>query len=410
MKYGEYNVKVEVNGTSNTLEYIDDVGFKLQPIEVGSIKLTYDNKNGSEYPNETWSNKSVYATLLQGNANTIYIIENTLESTKEDYTLSKEGTYKLIVKTDDGVNDPLYKNYIVNIDKTRAEVSSIQVVSPDDGVYKEGQEIQIKVIFSENVYKEYGIIQRDSLDKNSVPVLKIRIGDGEVKTVGYKSNDKNTITYIYTVSTGDNGKVIVDGFEGVVYDIAGNETTLGKQTVSGNNVIADTVAPIITNVTGNPTDWTNQNVTLKIEGAKDAISGLDDKPYSFDNGVTWQTENTKTYEENQDNIIIKVRDRLGNVYTHPAISITKIDKQEPSKPTVTLKLNNVSGSSYTSNTWTNQNVFHIVESSDSLSGILKYQISVNDGEYQDMPDWTTTYNDDKTRYTYIINTDVNSSY
>ncbi len=109
-------------------------------------------------------------------------------------------------------------------------------------------------------------------------------------------------------------------------DNAGNITT---KSVVVNRV--DKTPPTITNVTGNPTAWTKNNVTLTINGATDDGIGLHEQSYSFDNGISWQTENTKTYTMNTNNIIIKVRDALGNTYTNPAISITKIDKTNPTQ-------------------------------------------------------------------------------
>ena len=65
----------------------------------------------------------------------------------------------------------------------------------------------------------------------------------------------------------------------------------------------DKTAPKISSVTGNPTEWTKNNVTLTVN-ASDDLSGL--AAYSFDNGATWQTENTKTYTENTSGIVVKV--------------------------------------------------------------------------------------------------------
>ncbi|MEI3508148.1 MAG: prepilin-type N-terminal cleavage/methylation domain-containing protein [Bacilli bacterium] len=97
----------------------------------------------------------------------------------------------------------------------------------------------------------------------------------------------------------------------------------------------DRTAPTITSVTGNPTAWTKNNVTLTVNGAKDTGSGLNATAYSFDNGATWQASNQKTYTTNTNNIIIKVRDILGNTYTHSSINITKIDKTAPTITSVT---------------------------------------------------------------------------
>lgn len=93
----------------------------------------------------------------------------------------------------------------------------------------------------------------------------------------------------------------------------------------------DKTAPTVISVTGNPTSWTKNNVTLKVNGAADTPSGLHASPYSFDNGATWQAANEKAFSSNQT-VKVKVRDKAGNAYAHTSISISKIDK---AKPTVT---------------------------------------------------------------------------
>ena len=85
----------------------------------------------------------------------------------------------------------------------------------------------------------------------------------------------------------------------------------------------DDEAPTITSVTGNET-W-QKEIKLTIN-AEDNQSGLAYKAYSFDNGQTWQKENTKTYTENTNGIIIKVKDALGNIATYDSIDIDKILK------------------------------------------------------------------------------------
>ena len=82
--------------------------------------------------------------------------------------------------------------------------------------------------------------------------------------------------------------------------------------------------PVITSIEGNPSEWTKENVTLKVN-ASDNLSGLAPKAYSFDGGTTWQTENTKEYTENTSNIEIQVRDKAGNISTQ-IVNITKITK------------------------------------------------------------------------------------
>ena len=158
--------------------------------------------------------------------------------------------------------------------------------------------------------------------------------------------------------------------------------TDGTNTKSSISVLVnkfDHTAPTITNVTGNPSNWTKNNVTLTVNGAKDKGdnnvepgSGLANAAYSFDGGATWQASASKTYTSNTSGIVIKVRDRLGNIYTHSDISITKIDKQPPTAPTITGQINS----------WINHyQLIWIANKSSAVSGINRYQycdVSVND--------------------------------
>ena len=89
--------------------------------------------------------------------------------------------------------------------------------------------------------------------------------------------------------------------------------------------VIDDEAPQIRSIEGNVKEWTKNDVRLTIN-AEDNQSGLAYKAYSFDNRQTWQKENTKTYTENTNGIIIKVKDALGNIATYDSIDIDKILK------------------------------------------------------------------------------------
>jgi len=89
--------------------------------------------------------------------------------------------------------------------------------------------------------------------------------------------------------------------------------------------IIDDVSPIIISVMGISDEWKKDNVTLTVN-AEDSISGLSTKAYSFDGGITWQESNSKTYTENTNNIIKKVKDKVNNITTYEKIDITKIIK------------------------------------------------------------------------------------
>ena len=115
-------------------------------------------------------------------------------------------------------------------------------------------------------------------------------------------------------------------------DKAGNVTT---QSVDVNKI--DKTLPGLT-VTGNPENWTNQDVTLA------AASNEDDTliEYSFD-GTRWEKGSTVVVTENR-NVYFKATDKAGNVTTQK-VDVTKIDKVLPAL-TVTGNAEN----------WTNKDV------------------------------------------------------
>ena len=113
-------------------------------------------------------------------------------------------------------------------------------------------------------------------------------------------------------------------------DLAGNQTNLPVTiNVTAPPPPADSTPPVITSITGNPSDWTNQNVTLTINATDNVSLGdLNTPPYSFDDGVTYQYTNNKTFSVNQF-VNIRVRDLAGN-FTNQQVTINKIDKSSPS--------------------------------------------------------------------------------
>ena len=80
----------------------------------------------------------------------------------------------------------------------------------------------------------------------------------------------------------------------------------------------------ITSIEGNPTNWTNKNVQIKVNVKSDK----DILAYSFDGGLTWQDSNIKEIDKNQILEII-VKDVEGNTTPKSIVDITKIDKEKP---------------------------------------------------------------------------------
>ena len=150
----------------------------------------------------------------------------------------------------------------------------------------------------------------------------------EIKNINDQNIEKNEVSIdggttwkIYI------GSITVDKDTTFIARITDGTNTVSSKVITLSNF--DHEGPNITNVTGNPDNkWTNKDVTLTIN-ATDSKSGLADTAYSFDGGTTWQKGNSKTYKSNTNGIVIKVKDKVGNISTYPVIAITKIDKSTP---------------------------------------------------------------------------------
>ncbi|MBR2994064.1 hypothetical protein IKF43_01550 [Candidatus Saccharibacteria bacterium] len=108
------------------------------------------------------------------------------------------------------------------------------------------------------------------------------------------------------------------------YKMSNNAAITYYLTMNGECPFA---APEIVEVVGNPTEWTNQSVVLTVVPDVEK----EENQFSFDGGETWQDSPSKTFDENQDNIEIRIKDTSNNTVSEPEIvSITKIDKTPPS--------------------------------------------------------------------------------
>ncbi len=238
------------------------------------------------------------------------------------------------------------------IDNAAPTLNSIKVTSPVAGMYKAGQNVTIVATFSENI-------------QGSAPVLGLKFGSAVAKgVVGKGTISGNTITYTYTVTSGDNGLLGVNTFTGTALtDLVGNVWSAKVLDNTGNAITADTAAPSAPTITAKKADgtayesgtWTNQNVIITASST-DNISGVSKIEYSYDK-TTWKTDwgttmttsgltstINGTWASNYNTTIyVKATDKLGNESTISSI-VLKQDKLGPTYTSVEIK--NVSTTGY----------------------------------------------------------------
>ena len=234
---------------------------------------------------------------------------------------------------------------------------------------------------------------------------------GTKKNINSKSTDDPDNSYWYKFNIASAVKKWVDGTAnyGVAYvssdansSGAYNWRAFTSRTYSSSamrpytviNYTNDATAPTVTSVTGNPTAWTKNNVTLTVNGAKDNSGGvgLHSTPYSFSTtkgSYNWQSGNTKAFTSNCT-VYVYVRDAWNNIRLVATITINKIDKTAPTAPKVTGAPTN----------WTNQNYTLTASTTESGSGIAGYSFSTQSGTYSWQTGNTKQYPGNGTVYVY----------
>ena len=83
------------------------------------------------------------------------------------------------------------------------------------------------------------------MTESKVPVLKIRFGNGEIRTITNNSNnvkissDGKEITYTYKITSQDKGALNLVSYQGTVYNVAGVSKKIENSILSGKLTIAN---------------------------------------------------------------------------------------------------------------------------------------------------------------------------
>ena len=243
-----------------------------------------------------WTNQDVTLTFVPKDDNIKeYCFDGKCTSSKE-VKVTKNGSYNTYIVDDYG-NKSEEKTYqITNIDKIVPTIVKVSEYTKNNKIY-----LGVTATDDASGVKMYSFDNGKTYSEEStIKVTK----DITIKVIvkDAAGNESKIFTYNYVVATTDNP--------------VNNETE--------EEIPVDTTAPTFTLSKSPSTEWSNSNVTVTVN-ATDDMSGV--KTYSFDNGSTWQTENTKEYTASAD-IKVRVKDNAGNISNYEELSI-KIDKVAP---------------------------------------------------------------------------------
>lgn len=244
-------------------------------------------------------------------------------------------------------------------------------------------------------WKESGITWSNKPGYNSsvasnTRTISSKSTDDSSNSYWYKFNIKNLVQK-WASGTANNGMVFLSSEE---KDGAYNWRAFTSRTYSSSamrpytviNYTNDITAPTIKSVTGNSIRWTNQNITLTVNGYADNSggAGAPSTPYSFSTtkgSYSWQASNSKTFAVNTT-VYIYVRDTVNNIALASTVVINTLDKNAPGTPTV----------SGVPSTWTGSNAKVTVQATDAAatstlaaSGVRYYGFTKTKGS---VTNWT----------------------
>ncbi len=267
----------------------------------------------------TFTSSSVKVEVIAESKNRLheeaYSFDGGMTYQKENHIeVSENKSLEIKVRDEKNNESAVLNEEIQNIDTTKPAILI-------EGSTKSGEETTSNVLLTAVVnpdttpsgYK-YQWYKGSSKIKNATEITYNATSSGSYKVVVTTGSNNSSTSEVYTVkikSTSSGG---------------GSKPSGGNKKPNNNNPSNNNQkVPPVVKVSGNPTKWTAENVTLKISAT--AVNRLHSTAYSFDGGKTYQKENSKTFISNTKGTIV-VRDKRGNK-TKYEFNISKIDKTVP---------------------------------------------------------------------------------
>ena len=271
----ERTVKITFKG-SDVLWYKENTLGNLE--NTALIKVLVNGQDITENVTKTLSDPYEHSERYDSETN-ITVVEYTLTITG----ITGDGALSIVIPENTIEDMAGNKNVAatfstdlsIDADNTKPEYSGLEVVTPENGKYKAGQDIEFKAKFSNEVLYS-NPASTEILTKETAPILKIKFSESSEKTVTCTNVNGNEITYTYKVTSGDNGDLEVVSYIGTIYDRAGNALEINSRVINENNIVADTKAPELNSIKiispENGTYKIGEKITIEAEYSENIYS------------------------------------------------------------------------------------------------------------------------------------------
>ncbi len=343
------------NATLNIVATDSDIAFIK--VNGGVISTNETEVNGIDYIVTENGEYKVEVIDKAGNVSAKKVTVSNIDKTpavisvKPSTTNKTKSLYLLITANDDGITQDQYITSDLNtsgkgnVSVYRNSGSSTLTVNSSDG---NGNTSASKKNYTKCEITENGIYEVKVTDKAQNITRKTILIDNidkinpteKVIYSEYGPTNNNVTATVYfsepvSVSLDNKNSYSKQYFTTYTYDFSENGTkTLNYKDEAGNEKSVelnvqniDKTAPNAPTITGNPTNWTNEDATLNIT-ASDNDGGLGIAEIKV-NGAIVSNTSPATYEVDKNGEYdVEIVDKAGNV-TSQAVNVTKIDKVEP---------------------------------------------------------------------------------
>ena len=340
-----YSVKTKTTDNAGNSSESAELSITTNNLTAGSLTLKHTDANGDAYTVNTWTKDSIYVALTKGSAGTTTYesisgsAQTVAAGTTAATTVTTNGTTTLRVKTTDGMNTVYSQEYIIKIDKEAPTNAAPTVNATTNSLTVTNKQI-------------------DNL--SGIASVQYAIYKGNSWSAWQTSNQFTGLIHntTYKVKTKTTDKV-------------GNASESAENTTAKtSNLVAGTLTLTHNTASGSAytsNTWTKDNVYVALVKASTGTTTYESITGSAQSVGSGTTADTTVNTNGTTTLRVKTTDGTNTVYN--SNYVIKVDKAKPTAGTLTMKLGSSTGNAYTSNSWTNQNVWlHKNDGSDTLSG------------------------------------------
>ena len=340
-----YSVKTKTTDNAGNSSESAELSVTTNNLTAGSLTLKHTDANGDAYTVNTWTKDSIYVALTKGSAGTTTYesisgsAQTVAAGTTAATTVTTNGTTTLRVKTTDGMNTVYSQEYIIKIDKEAPTNAAPTVNATTNSLTVTNKQI-------------------DNL--SGIASVQYAIYKGNSWSAWQTSNQFTGLIHntTYKVKTKTTDKV-------------GNASESAENTTAKtSNLVAGTLTLTHNTASGSAytsNTWTKDSVYVALVKASTGTTTYESITGSAQSVGSGTTADTTVNTNGTTTLRVKTTDGTNTVYS--SNYVIKVDKAKPTAGTLTMKLGSSTGNAYTSNSWTNQNVWlHKNDGSDTLSG------------------------------------------